>query len=69
MAEKISHFNRESLEAALPNMAARAVEPVIATYMSRQEPLRPPAEISIGVGPQCKVKVISDRNFLFRRGH
>lgn len=48
----------EGLEAALPDMAAAAVMPVVAAHMGGQEPLHPAAEIAVVVRPKHKMEVI-----------
>jgi hypothetical protein len=51
-------LDRKRFEPPLPHMTTRVVPPVIPSNMRRQQPLHPPAEFPIEIGPQGQVKMV-----------
>ncbi len=50
-------LDRERLESALPDMSAGAVSAVIAASVRRKQPMHPPSQLAIAVGPQHGMEV------------
>jgi hypothetical protein len=51
-------LNRECLETPLPHMTASAIATVMTANMSCQQPLHPPAQIHVAIGPQNEMDMI-----------
>lgn len=51
-------LDRERLEPALPDVSAMGIMPEIAPNVRRHQPLHPPREVAVAVGPQDEVEVV-----------
>src|SRR5690349_5682265 len=51
-------LNREGFEAALPDVSAAAVVPMVAADVRRHQPLHPASEVAVLIGPEHQVKVV-----------
>ena len=56
--EMIVLLNREGLESTLPDMSAGVVMLLIPANMSRQQPVNPPAQVPIALGPKHQMEMI-----------
>ena len=60
-------LDREGLEAALPDVAAGMVVPMVATHMGIRQPMHPAAKVAFLMRPQHEMEVVGHQTP--REGH